>query len=86
MPNGLVVLCGGVPFAFLGDDMQHFRCSVVLDLTQNAHQALYIVPVCGAEITDVQSREDVISLLAESGFPVVIATQQSTAFSFVNEV
>ena len=72
MPNRLVVLCGRVAFAFLGDDMQHLRAAVVLDLTQDTHQPYHVMSVRRTEITDVQTREDIALLFAQCRFPVVV--------------
>ena len=74
MPNGLVVLRRRITFAFLGDDMQHFRPAVVLDLAKNTHQTLYVVTVCRTEITDVKTREDITRLLAQYRFETIVAT------------
>ena len=86
MPNGLVVLCGRVAFAFLGNDMQHFRSAVVFDLIQNTHQTYYVMTIGRAKITDVKTSEDIAGLLAERGFPVVVATNNTLPFLLVHEV
>ena len=75
MPSCLVVFCGGIAFAFLGDDMQHFGTAVVLDFTQDTHQTLYVMSVGRTEVTNVQTREDIIRLFGERSFPVVVSTQ-----------
>ena len=73
MPNGLVVLRRRISFPFLGDDMQHFRPFVVLYLTEDTYQTLYVVSVCRAEIAKVHTGEDITFLFAKCGFYVVVA-------------
>ena len=45
MPNSLVGLGGRITLAFLRNDMQHLRTSVVLYLAQYAHQPYHIVTI-----------------------------------------
>ena len=86
MPNRLVILCRRVTLAFLGDDMQHFRSAVVLNLAQNTHQSHYVMSVRRTEITDVQTCEDITLLLTQRRFPVVITTQNPLAFLVIHQV
>ena len=81
MPNRLVVLCGGIAFAFLSDDMQHFRSAVVLDLTQDAHQTYDVMSVGRTEIADVQAREDITFCLLSAAFQLLFRRKMRCFFS-----
>ena len=86
MPNGLVVLRRRIALAFLGDDMQHFGTTVVLDLAQNTHEPDHVMSVRRTEITDVETREDIARLLAESGFETVVAAQDGTSLALIYQM
>ena len=86
MPNGLVILCRGVALAFLCNDMQHARPVMILYLAQYAYQSFHIMPVRWTEIADVQTGKDIVSLLAQNGFQVVVSTQNHLPFVFVHQV
>ena len=82
VPGGHVFLCRGVAVTLLSVQVQQFRTSHVLNLSEDAHEFLDVMPVEGSEVSDVHSLEDV--LLVRDGtlqgvrqadnavFPVVI--------------
>ena len=86
MPDGLVVLRRGIAFALLGDDMQHFGSAVMLDLAEDTYQTDDVVSVCGTEIPDVETCENVARLLAEHGFEIIVAAEDSLFLILVHEV
>ena len=86
MPYHLVVLCRRIAFTLLGDDMQHFRPAVVLNLTQNTHQANHIVPVRRTEIADIQTCKYIARLTGEHRLENIIAPQNSPPSLLVHQM
>ena len=86
MPYGLVVLRRRIAFAFLRNDMQHFRPAVVFYLAQYAYQSFYVMAVGGSEIADVHTGEDIAFLLAEHGLQTVVPSLDALFLLLVYQV
>ena len=78
VPDGDILLGGGVTVAFLCVQMEQSGALHVLQLSQDAHDFLHVVPVEWSEIADVQSFENVL-LVADGRFQCVAQSDDAVA-------
>ena len=82
VPQGSFFLGRCIAFAFDGMQVQQLGTLHILQLRQYAHQFYDVVPVKGAEISDIESLKDIL-LMTDSRFQCIAQSDDSLATVFL---